>query len=144
MAEAIARDWLAKHDADCDSDIFVASAGVAASDGMPVSPETLAALRDLGIEHHGASKRLTADMAEKASVILCMTTRHAEAVRALTGAVGSIPVIWTLDPAGDVSDPIGMGQDAYDALAARLTEIIPQRLKEALEHENRARVGSSG
>jgi hypothetical protein len=37
-----------------------------------------------------------------------------------------------LDPAGDLEDPIGMGQPAYDALASRLERVLPARLAELL------------
>jgi hypothetical protein len=33
-----------------------------------------------------------------------------------------------LDPVGDVDDPIGMGQRAYDELAVYFAELIPQRV----------------
>ena len=33
-----------------------------------------------------------------------------------------------LDPEGDVDDPIGLGQRAYDDLGAYFAELIPQRI----------------
>ena len=40
--------------------------------------------------------------------------------------------ILPLDPQGDVEDPLGAGQDVYDALAQRFLELIPRRLEEVL------------
>ncbi len=36
-------------------------------------------------------------------------------------------------PDGDIEDPIGLDQSAYDALARKFLEIIPRRLKEMLD-----------
>ena len=63
MAEAIARSVLD------DSEIFVASAGVAAMDGAPTSEETLRALEAIGIEYEGRSTPLSADMIRKADLV---------------------------------------------------------------------------
>ena len=68
-----------------------------------------------------------------ADLILAMTDQHAEAVRDLLGESGRGPVVETLDPAGDVPDPIGQGQDRYDDLADRLVDLIPSRLAELLD-----------
>ena len=56
MAEAIARSLLD------DSDVFVASAGVAAMDGAPTSPETVRALASMDIEFQGHSTPLSPEM----------------------------------------------------------------------------------
>ena len=48
-----------------------------------------------------------------------------------------------LDTDGDIDDPIGMGQEAYNALAQRLMEVVPRRLKEVVSHEDRAGIGPS-
>ena len=36
-------------------------------------------------------------------------------------------------PDGDIEDPIGLDQSAYDALARKFLEIIQRRLKELLD-----------
>jgi protein-tyrosine phosphatase len=142
MAEAIARNALEREPSiAADGEVFVASAGVAAASGMPVSSEALAALKRLGIQHEGRSKPLTAAMIRNADLVLCMSAGHVATARRL---VGDTPAhrekVHVLDPAGDIVDPIGQGQDEYDALALRLARLIPQRLKELLAHENRARL----
>jgi hypothetical protein len=73
-----------------------------------------------------------------------MTASHRAAATALVeNDPDQAGKIVPLDPAGDVADPIGMGQDAYDSLAQRFTELIPNRLKEMLADEDRARIRSS-
>jgi len=134
MAEAIARRLIDDGRIPDMKDVFIASAGVSAGDGSPVTFETLDALRRMGIEHHGRSTPLSAEMVRRADLVLCMTGHHAEAVRGLVGDDPDATArVATLDPAGDIEDPIGMGQDAYDRLAERLIELIPRRLEELLQ-----------
>jgi protein-tyrosine-phosphatase len=129
MAEAIARHLIDQGLLGGEQDVFVASAGVAAANGRPATFEAEAALEALGIDHDGTSKPLTAEMVRNADLVLGMTSGHVETAKALAGADGSDKVM-RLDPDGDIKDPIGMDQAAYDALAERLMRLIPQRLKE--------------
>jgi protein-tyrosine-phosphatase len=137
MAEAIARRAMADDPAlfQMNSEVFVASAGVSASDGVPVSTETIEALARLGIAFEGRSKRLSPQMIHKASHVLVMTASHQAAARDLLGvdAEEDHRKIALLDPSGrDISDPIGMGQPAYDSLAQHLAKTVPQRLRQLL------------
>lgn len=143
IAESIARAWLGRGSLGDPQAIFIASAGVAAVDGAPTSPEAVEALRRIGIEHDGASKALTAEMIRGADLVLCMTRQHAEAARSLVaGEDAQTKKVVLLDPRGDIPDPVGQSQGAYDALTELLTELIPVRLKETLRHEDRDRSGS--
>lgn len=133
MAEAIARMVLESGKVPGHGrEVFVASAGLAAWDGSPVSGETLESLKKLGISFDGHSKRLTPEMIRKASVVLTMTRAHMVSARSLVGGEPDQDKVQMLDPAGDLDDPIGMGQAAYDALAGRLSRVLPGRLKELL------------
>ncbi len=133
MAEGIAR----QHLVDRGSDVFVASAGVAAFDGGSPSFETIAALESLGIQYEGCSTPLTGEMIRKASHVLCMTASHAAAARAMVADDAEAAArIELLDPDGDLPDPIGQGQHVYDALAARLMELIPDRLDTLLKEND--------
>ena len=130
MAEAIARRHLAGK--ETDPPVFVASAGVQAADGTPITPETLESLAKLGIEHEGRSKRLTAQMIRKADLIFCMSAGQQAAARALVAdSPADMEKVVLLDPDRDIEDPFGMGQGAYDSLSVRLSKLIPQRLTEA-------------
>ena len=133
MAEAIARHHLDSGLLGADSDLFVASAGLTASDGASTTHETLNTLREMGIDHEGRSKRLTAQMIHKADAVLVMTADHLSAARALVAdSATDMEKIQLLDPQGDLEDPIGMGQDAYDSLGQKLMMLIPRRLKDVM------------
>jgi protein-tyrosine-phosphatase len=127
-----------------NADVFVASAGVGAVDGMPPTSEALATLRDMGIEYDGRSKPLTAQMIRNADLVLCMTAGQQSAARSMVGDDElQVEKIQLVNPAGDVEDPIGLGQSAYDSLASKFNTLLPVRLMETLSHENRARIRSS-
>jgi protein-tyrosine-phosphatase len=135
MAEAISRTLLDRGTAGAaGEDVFVASAGVATTSGARTSREAIAALRRHGIEFHGRSTALSAEMIRKADVILCMTRAHVQLARELVrGERGQERKIMLVDPDGDIEDPIGMGVEAYDRVASRLLEILPARLREVLQ-----------
>ena len=142
MAEAIARDLIDKGLLGDDPDFFVVSAGVGAANGVPPTPEAVAALKAMGIEYDGRSTPLTPDMVRNADVVLCMTSGHMKTAKSLAPKADE-KTIMRLDPAGDIEDPIGMDQVAYDSLAARIKEILSQRLHELFGNEDRAGYGSS-
>ena len=145
LAEAIAQHWIGEGLLGEDSRYLVASAGTMAGDGGAIAQEAVRALDRLGIEHAGRTKPLTREMIHNAEVVLAMTEDHLAVARSLVADDATdVAKLHLLDPDGPIDDPIGMGQEAYDELAQRLTELIPKRLKEVLLHEDRARVGSSG
>lgn len=132
MAEGIARHLVDSGTVPgLDSEVFVASAGVFAADGVPISPESAEALERRGIGADGASKRLTPEMIRQADLVLGMTAAHVEAARHLAGPDCDTP-IERVDPDGDIDDPIGRGQAVYDQVANRLDEVIPGRLRSLL------------
>jgi len=136
MAEAIARHHLAQGLLGEGEDVFVASAGISAGAGMKASPETIATLTALGIEHDGLSKPLLPEMIRKADLVLAMTDAHVRAAQELVGSSSEdARKIHRLDPAGDVDDPIGQGQEAYDAVAQQFMTLIPKRLKQLLKRK---------
>lgn len=101
-----------------------------------MSEESAAVLARLGATPEGHSKQLTPAMVAKADVVLGMTRSHVAQVQALTSAVAGTSAfdkILPLDPQGDIEDPIGLGQSAYDSVANRLLELIPKRLGEVLK-----------
>jgi len=109
--------------------LFFASAGVSAFDGGPTSHETVAVLERMRAPVPQHSKRLTADMVRKADLVLGMTAAHVARARALVANDPAAAArVQPLDPSGDVPDPIGLGQRAYDELGAYFAELIPQRI----------------
>ena len=135
MAEGIARDLVASGRIEgLDREqVLIASAGVAAAEGMPPSPETMDILRARGIEDSSRSIQLTPEMVSEADVVLAMTRSHLQAIKsrfALTEEQSRH--LHLLDPDRDVIDPIGQGPAAYQQAAAIFDEVIPVRLKELL------------
>lgn len=137
MAEAIARHLLARQAVTHGSEqgpgpveVLVRSAGVSAGDGEPATPEGREALKRLDIQMgRHASKSLTRRMIQDADEILAMTRSHAQGVLALDpSAAGKV---FTIDPEGDVPDPIGGPQSVYDETAERLLELIRARFERA-------------
>ncbi|MBX3355513.1 MAG: hypothetical protein KF724_07415 [Phycisphaeraceae bacterium] len=147
MAEAIARRLVEEGRVPGAEGLFIASAGVAAGDGIPISEEAVVALRRLDIDHDGTSKRLTPEMARRATILVGMTDGHVAEIRRLLGegfaeagrggsAKGDGPPplvrVERLNPRGGVEDPVGMGQPAYDRLARQFLDLLPGRLAELL------------
>lgn len=131
MAEAIARSLIDRGLLGDGTGYFVASAGVATGGGSPPTPEALAALAALGIDHAGTSKPLTAEMIRKADIVFGMTERHVQTARETAGDERADRIV-RLDPDADIEDPIGLDQSAYDALARTFLDVIPRRLKELM------------
>jgi len=134
MAESIARYVIEQGSmTGLSKDIFVASAGLSAGDGLPISRETRSSLEKLSLKHDGHSKRVTAAMIRKADVTFVMTESHLLAARRLVDHDESQDRIVLLDPKGDIEDPIGKGQAAYDSLSVRFMKVIPKQLAEYLK-----------
>jgi len=134
MAESIARYVIEQGSMEgLSKDIFVASAGLSAGDGLPISRETRLSLEKLSLKHDGHSKRVTAAMIRKANVTFVMTESHLLAAQRLVDHDESQDRIVLLDPKGDIDDPIGKGQTAYDSLSVRFMKVIPKQLVEYLK-----------
>lgn len=93
------------------------SAGLNALPGQPASPGAKAAMqkRGLSLESHRA-RRLSPELIRRASLIVCMSEAHAQAVRLLFPEA-DVPV-QALSPA--VPDPYGGDETVYDATASVL------------------------
>lgn len=126
MAEAIARHFLAKPGAT-KKPTRVASAGVATSDGLAMTPEAVEALDRLRIDPgRHRSRVLTREMVEDATVIYAMTRSHAQQAIALVPAAKD--KIQLLDPSGrDITDPIGAPLATYVQTAEALANFIRTR-----------------
>lgn len=129
MGEAIARHLLGRPGAT-RVPTRVASAGVAAGDGYPMTPEAREALGMLRVDAgRHRSRGLTVEMIRDADVIYAMTASHAQRVLAIDP--GARDRVHVLDPSGrDVDDPIGGSLADYRACAERLFVLLEQRLTE--------------
>ena len=125
MAEALARAAVEARDW---TGVEVASAGVAAVDGAPASPEVAVVLGEVGIgpvEHRARS--LTRELVDWADAILVMGASHQYAVEALGGG-DKVALVTDGLPDGEagspVLDPIGQGVDTYRATRDQLHRSI--------------------
>lgn len=126
MAAAIARAGLARRGW---THVAVRSAGVAASNGHPISPEAVEVLAEHGIDdarNHTATA-LTAELVDSADMILVMSSSHLAAVVELGG--GNKAALMTDFIEGDeaglpVEDPIGAGIEAYRRTYEQLERAI--------------------
>ena len=111
MAERIARAIDADTPASGITTRF-GSAGIAAADGMPATPEADEALRQRGIEPtEHRSRALTPALIDEAEIIFTMTPSHAEAI--MHAAPDAAHKVFPLADAEPVEDPIGQGPEVY-------------------------------
>ncbi len=105
------------------------SAGISARVGEPLTSEGQGALHSLKVpaQPH-AARNLTVELAEQAEMIYCMTSAHRKTVVELFPSVA-----WktcSLDPLGDIGDPIGMGLAVYATCARRIQNLVRLRFDE--------------
>ena len=134
MAEAIARNLLSKKlnvgPMELENKgICVLSAGTYAMPGMRATPQAVDAIKDMGgdLTRH-RSRPLSVELIHQADVIYTMGKGHAQAVRSLVPS--SADKVETLDPGGDIEDPIGSDLAVYKTLAGQLLTLIQTRLDE--------------
>jgi protein-tyrosine phosphatase len=132
MAQAIAESLIEPMNRAAPGSVplVFSSAGLAGSGNQPTTPETLHALKHMGIEaHSGHSRQLTPALIEQADAIYAMSPSHVAGVIAMSP--GAKAKVHLLDPAGaSLPDPIGSAQSVYDQLARTLKPMIAQRLSE--------------
>jgi len=118
----------------------VASAGLAAVDGLPASTEAVLALAERGIDlSPHRSRALDGNLVASASVIVVMTELHRQQMgNACPGTRERMFLLKSFDPAAgerDLSDPIGMTVETYrrtrDEIEAALQGLL--EFLEALE-----------
>jgi protein-tyrosine phosphatase len=134
MAEAIARQMIAKkmglsEEQLGEKGIVVLSAGATAMPGARAAMPAVEAVRGIGgdlVKHR--SRPLTIELVHQADVIYTMSRSHSMAVVALVPSAAD--KVMTLDPSGDIDDPIGGDEELYRKLAGELQELIAKRLTE--------------
>ncbi len=134
MAEGLARQMIAQRRGIPEAELEAAglrvlSAGVSAMSGAPANPNAIQAMQKLGIDvSPHRSRELTAQMVHEADVIYTMTEAHREAVVRLIPSAAE--KTYTLDPTGDVEDPLGSDASSYQRTAELIRRRLDQRLKE--------------
>lgn len=134
MAEAITRHVIAQKLSVTEDDlekkgIQVLSAGAMAFSGARATAEAVEAVRGLGgdLSRH-RSRPLTVELIHQADLIFTMSRAHARAVMSLVPSAAD--KVQTLDPDGDIEDPIGGDVSIYQQLAGELRNLIEKRLQE--------------
>jgi protein-tyrosine phosphatase len=135
MAEAIARQVLAEqlHVSEDELEqkgISVISAGSYAMPGARAAAPAIEALRGVSDLTRHRSRPLTVELIHQADVIFTMSRNHNAAVTALVPSAAEKTT--TLDPAGDIDDPIGGDTALYQKLAGELRVLVEKRLAEKI------------
>ena len=121
MAEYLARDMIEKQ--GLSDRIMVTSAGMAAAEGEPASPNALAALQNRGIDANAhRARQLSPELVKEATRIYVMTETHRDAIlRVLPDAAEKITVI-------GIPDPYGMDLEAYEACLDAIYRFFEEEL----------------
>lgn len=126
MAEHIARH-LESQSAPTGITTRFASAGIAAAEDMPATPEAVKSLKRRGIDAADhRSQPLSLALIEEAEVIYTMTPSHAEAV--MNAAPDAAYKVFPLGDAEVVVDPIGHPQKVYEQTADQIERLLRDRL----------------
>lgn len=128
MAEGLLKSAL-----QSEGNIVVASAGVAAMPGQPMSAETEEILSQKGAAVPSfRSQQVSEKLLSQADQIIAMTASHAEMVRRFFGgSAGEVALLTDfIDPdeglvGADIPDPIGMGRPAYEEVAEVMELAMP-------------------
>jgi len=144
MAEAIFRH-LASRKLQCAEEelrshgVDSLSAGIAAGDSFPASPEAIDLLRerDIDLSQH-LSQPLSDEMLSESDLIFVMTDGHLHALlNARPDLAGRMRLIRS--DGGNVSDPIGGGPDVYLKCADELTAAVRVIVEQVFEKDTEAK-----
>jgi len=129
MAEGLFRHMVGNR-----PNVWVKSAGVSTYPGQSPSPHAVEALAKLGIDiSHIRSQPLSEELVRNATCILAMTQSHWESIQYLfPEVVGRTFLLREFEKGAvsfDVSDPIGMGLEAYEATRDVILQALPGLLK---------------
>jgi len=126
MAHAMAADWAQKN----GKAMAFASRGIRATHGAQTTAEAKLLLAQSGLQWHGTSQQLQAEDLQWASHVWVMTLEHLQFVLKLGHSVNLVqrPTVELLDAQQEITDPLGLGVQAYQALHAQLSQLLPIRL----------------
>jgi uracil phosphoribosyltransferase len=123
MAEALARDIFSRAGVEAE----VSSAGVSAYGNAAPSRHALEAMKKEGLDISAhRSRQLTEDMVSQSNLILVMTRRHREALKAMwpDKAGKTYTLAEYAGKKKDITDPFGMDYGAYQLCAGQLKELL--------------------
>lgn len=140
MAEAVFRS-LASQRLDCSVDqlrengVDVFSAGVAAPDSAPASPEAIEVLREQGIElTNHLSQQVTDEMLSQSDLVITMTAGHLGILTSARPDIAGRMRTLRADGSG-ISDPIGGGIDEYRHCVKEITRCLEPILDDILRKD---------
>lgn len=150
MAEALFKKiW---EDRGGPGGVRVFSRGTGALPGMPAAPEARAVMKKRGVDISGhVSMPLLPVDVESSDIIVAMTKAHKEAILsrfpAAEGKIFTLAELASEVVPGDIPDPLGRGEEAYEETAALLEKafelVAPRLLKHpALRKEDGDRSAS--
>lgn len=118
MAEGLFRSL----DGEEKTGLQAASAGLFTADGLPASENAIAAASEFGADIRAhRSRMLTAEIAEDAKYLVCMTGAHYD--RVLEMFPQAEDKLFTLSDA-DISDPFGGNLGVYRQCAAQIRQAV--------------------
>jgi len=129
MAEALLRATLAKRGQGLER-LKVASFGLAAQDGQPVSANSAKAMQRIGLDVSGhRSRLLTQADVDRSAVIFGMTESHLAALQSrfdvLPEFVLLLRDVLPTDVPRDIPDPFGGGYRDYEECRDSMVEAVP-------------------
>ena len=129
MAEALLRATLAKRGQGLEK-LKVASFGLAAQDGQPVSANSVKAMQRIGLDVSGhLSRLLTQADVDRSAVIFGMTESHLAALHSrfdvLPDFVLLLRDVLPTDVPRDIADPFGGGYRDYEECRDSMVEAMP-------------------
>jgi len=134
MAEGLCRKMLAERLGCAPGELLergveVFSAGSMATSGGPASQNAVRTCRGRGVDiSDHESQSLTAELINQADHIFTMCDHHTETV--LTMQPAARAKTDRLDPGGDIADPIGGDEEAYNSCAARIVDALQKRIED--------------
>lgn len=132
MAEALLRARLAQlldipANALPDYGVTIVSAGIAAMEGAPASPEAVQIMKERGLDlSQHMSQPLSDRLVRMADIILTMTRAHRDAI--VAHWPDSADRVQPLSPQQDVADPIGGPRESYQQCACQIEQLLDQWL----------------
>lgn len=124
------RDWELR-----ERGIDVFSAGVAAGENSPASPEAVHVMREHGLDlSQHLSQRVTREMIRKSTLVLALTERHRRALVDFCPEQSSSILLLGRD-GFDIQDPIGGSLDEYRECALQIGHNLRLWVEELLKKD---------
>lgn len=134
MAEYLMREYCKKYNLE----IEVESRGLACSNGRPISDNSLAALKEIGIDarEHKSKSFIIRDLFD-ADLIITMTQRHKNALIEYFNAGENVKTFEEATGVGDINDPYGCDLNCYRNCRDMIEKGIKILVNELLKRINK-------